>query len=86
MNCTICNRPLNESVFNNDRTKKSCPSCSTKNGLQHVYYDFPQGFGTSSKRTTAMNPEGIQSYCTPCRGNNTPTNQGILCENINSSR
>lgn len=82
MTCKNCNRPLNESIFNEDRTKKSCPSCSMENGIQHVFYDYPAAFGTTEKRISINNPDGPQSYCTPCRGKNEPGYQSELCSKV----
>lgn len=68
MNCKHCNLPLNQSVYSKDKTKKSCPKCSSKNGVYHVFYSYPQSFGITNLRSTPNHPEGPQSYCTPCRG------------------
>ncbi len=65
MNCKICGRPLNVSVYNN-KGQKSCPRCSVRNGNHHVFYNLDE-FGFSEKRITENNPQGIQSYCKKCR-------------------
>jgi hypothetical protein len=82
MTCSNCNRPLNESIFNDDRTKKSCPSCSTKNGVEHVFYDYPEAFGITDRRISINNPDGPQSYCTPCRGDKDSEYRSELCSNV----
>ena len=79
MNCQHCNKPLNVTQFNVNRTKKSCPLCSNNNGNTHVYYDYPKAFGTTEKRATSQNPDGPQSYCTPCRGNQDTSYQSYVC-------
>ena len=81
--CEICGKPLNESQYSNDKRYKSCPKCSTKNGKQHVYYTYPESFGVTNTRTTKNSPEGAQSYCTSCRGNNVNCFPQILCKDIN---
>ncbi len=66
MNCKHCNRPLNEAQYHNDL--KSCPNCSTQNGEEHVFYKYPEAFGTTPLRATSVRPDGPQSHCTACRG------------------
>lgn len=82
MNCQNCNEPLNKSIFNSDRTKKSCPNCSQENGKVHVFYDYPSAFGTTEKRANSKNPDGPQSYCTPCRGSKKLKSQGYDCDKV----
>ena len=60
MNCSHCNRPLNEGQFHEDL--KSCPNCSTKNGHEHVFYQYPEAFGTTPKRASNRRPETSQSH------------------------
>lgn len=68
--CTICEKPLNHSQWHESKNKKykSCPKCSAENGKEHVYYDYPDSFGTTEKRISSNNPDEPQSYCVPCRG------------------
>lgn len=82
MNCKNCHKALNQSVFNANRSKKSCPKCSQANGSVHVFYDYPSAFGITSKRVTKKNPDGPQSYCTSCRGSQTPQAQSYLCNTV----
>lgn len=82
MNCKSCNKPLSESQYKNQKSLKSCPLCSVNNGDYHVYYRYPEAFGTTSKRATQNSPEGAQSYCTSCRGNQGPTLSAILCSDL----
>lgn len=79
--CSHCNQPLNVSQFKANRSLKSCPSCSEKNGLVHVYHPYPDDFGTTPLRATPNNPDGPQSYCVLCRAGNVPQ-QGTLCNTI----
>jgi hypothetical protein len=58
---------------------KSCPRCSTKNGNEHVYYEFPDAFGVTEKRKSDKHPEGPQSYCIACRGSGKQTAKQMLC-------
>nr|OYN56307.1 hypothetical protein B7L52_06325 [Pectobacterium carotovorum] len=69
MNCSCCTQPLNISLskFIGTDEYKSCPKCSTTHGLQHVYFQSPQFFGTTPARETENNPDGVQSYCDSCR-------------------
>lgn len=78
MNCNHCNKPLNVAQYHNDL--KSCPNCSTQNGVEHVFYKYPKAFGTTPKRATNARPDGPQSYCTACRGRQVQTEfDKILC-------
>lgn len=77
MNCTHCDKPLNESQTHGGL--KSCPLCSTQNGIEHVFYPFPSAFGTSTKRITRNHPAGDQSYCYACRGGKNSPYIPILC-------
>ncbi|OON99810.1 MAG: hypothetical protein ATN35_10510 [Epulopiscium sp. Nele67-Bin004] len=75
--CKKCNKPLNQSIRIGGY--KSCPKCSQINGY-HVFYREEE-FGTSDKRETRNNPDGIQSHCTACRGGgNAP--KGVSCDDI----
>jgi len=80
--CQHCHQPLNVSQYNARRTVKSCPNCSTINGKHHVYYAYPDEFGTTALRATASTPDGAQSYCTACRGGQTPTATSIPCRMV----
>lgn len=66
-NCRVCGKPLNESQWKEERSYKSCPKCSVENSKEHVYYEYPEHFGTTDARITATNPDGAQSYCAVCR-------------------
>lgn len=77
--CKICGKPLNKAQWRKGKEYKSCPNCSTTNGIQHVYYKFPDNFGITPLRASSNNPEGPQSYCIPCRGNGQSTAKKILC-------
>ena len=66
--CEHCQKPLSRGVYSSDRRRKSCPRCSARDGAQHVFYPCPDGFGRSEERVTNSNPDGDQSYCYSCRG------------------
>lgn len=68
MECRHCHQPLNKSIFKRQRTLKSCPNCSANNGSEHIFYPYPDAFGTTPRRSSASNPDGPQSHCTACRG------------------
>lgn len=82
VNCKVCGNPLNQSQYSSDGEYKSCPKCSTDNGEEHVYYKYPENFGTTEKRSSSVNPEGPQSYCIPCRGRGTSSTHKLLCSQI----
>lgn len=82
MDCNVCGLPLNQAQRSADGRYKSCPKCSTRNGQEHVYYEYPTCFGNTPSRATSLHREGPQSYCVPCRGDNIPTTTGILCSNV----
>ena len=78
MNCTHCNEPLNVGQFHG--VLKSCPNCSTQNGQEHVFYQYPEAFGSTPKRASSIRPDGPQSHCVACRGGKDITNFApILC-------
>lgn len=79
--CKICGEPLSTSIYSKDRNYKSCPKCSQENGMYHVFYPYPDNFGTTKKRSSLTHPEGPQSHCEKCRGGNPPVD-GILCKDI----
>lgn len=82
--CKNCNRPLNESQYKKigETTYKSCPRCSSNNGEEHVYYEYPSGFGETEKRASSAHPNGPQSYCVPCRGKGNGNLLGKLCSDF----
>jgi phage FluMu protein Com len=80
MNCEHCGKPLNQSQYNATESLKSCPSCSTIDGHQHVYYEYPEQFGTTELRSTAPHPEGPQSHCNACRAQSPEAPDQIICE------
>lgn len=82
MNCTHCGLPLNQSQYRRNKTKKSCPNCSVINGKEHVYYDYDAAFGTTPLRSSNTSPEGAQSYCIACRGNQPVTLTATLCSSL----
>lgn len=65
-NCQYCGKPLNESQYRQNRAYKSCPKCSTEDA-EHIYYPYPDSFGTTPSRVSCNTPDGAQSYCTRCR-------------------
>lgn len=81
MKCEHCGERLNRSVYSPDNRLKSCPRCSKTNGKYHVFHPYPGDFGVTEKRSSGNSPEGAQSYCTTCRGDNTPRT-GKLCINV----
>lgn len=85
MKCRVCGKPLEKSQYSKDGKYKSCPRCSVLNGEEHVYFEYPAGFGRSTKRETAIHPDGPQSYCYTHRqdpNRNIPVD-GILCGELN---
>ena len=57
-------------------------SCSQNNGKEHVYYEYPEHFGTTPKRASSKRPEGPQSHCESCRFNRGSYPKAILCSEI----
>lgn len=86
MICTVCNRALNQTQWSNDETLKSCPNCSATNGREHVFFRYPEKFGTTPRRATPQHPEGPQSYCTDCRGDNAADmSHAVLCRDVDNA-
>lgn len=78
--CKHCMELLEEAQYSSDGKYKSCPNCSQYNGKEHIYYPCDY-FGYTDRRITRNNPDGIQSWCEPCRGNGLGVN-GIPCSKI----
>lgn len=83
--CKICGKSLGKSQYSSDGNYKSCPNCSQENGEEHVYYEYPQNFGTTLKRSSANRPEGPQSHCESCRFERDSYPTKILCSQINKA-
>lgn len=81
MNCKHCGRDLSLSVYNDNKTMKSCPRCSQADGQYHVFHSYPSDFGVTDKRASSRSPEGAQSYCVNCRGDH-PPRSGTGCKDI----
>ena len=82
MDCRHCKRPLSESQYRLSKAFKSCPGCSTKDGEEHVYYRYPDKFGTTDLRSSTTHPEGPQSHCSECRSDLAFTPNGFLCHEV----
>lgn len=83
--CKSCKNELTEAqyAFLNGSVYKSCPQCSTNSGSGHCFYKCPDDFGTTTKRATAGNPLGLQSYCSQCRSNKKGPHHGhMLCSDL----
>ena len=84
MTCTHCGNILSEVQWKDSNNWKSCPHCSSRNGSEHIFYPYPESFGTTSARATREHPEGPQSYCTACRGKGEPDlAKSRYCSDIN---
>jgi hypothetical protein len=79
--CVHCEQPLHRVQRAKAQTLKSCPNCSTRNGKQHVYHDYPEDYGETKKRITSANPKGSQSWCSLCRSKKGPWS-GPLCTKV----
>ena len=65
--CEHCGKSLHRRQWSKTKAWKSCPHCSIANGRQHIFYEYPDGFGRTDARATKDTPEGPQSYCEACR-------------------
>lgn len=83
MACAHCGRPLHRAQWTDDERWKSCPRCSQHHGREHVFRLFPEAFGTTPARATLRRPDGPQSQCTRCRGDDAPDlASGTLCSEL----
>lgn len=82
--CKHCGKPLNQSQYDDSHTLKSCPSCSSNDGMEHIFYRYPAEFGTSDKRISIATPDGAQSYCIRCRSdkNGGPYQNAVKCSQL----
>jgi len=84
--CRACGERLRKSIFVGGRAWKSCPNCSGENSnLEHIYYPYPEDFGTTEERASGPNPDGPQSYCTQCRERGTLSGKRILCREVQAA-
>jgi hypothetical protein len=65
--CEVCGIALNRSRRSADGHWKSCPECSVRDGVEHVFWPFPENFGVSQARVSGEDAEGAQSHCASCR-------------------
>ena len=79
--CKNCLKPLEIAQYSLDGELKSCPKCSTDNGVEHIFYKF-NDFGYTEHRVTLNNSKGIQSWCSVCRGRSTSIQTGTKCSSI----
>lgn len=80
--CKRCGKKLSDSQYSKDGKFKSCPKCSTANGEEHVYYSYPEDFGTTLKRASSKRPEGPQSHCESCRFQKGSYPNSVLCSEV----
>lgn len=80
--CDHCTRPLRSSQYSADRAWKSCPSCSARDGVHHVFHRYPAGFGQSEDRESEASPDGPQSWCEDCRAGRPPQETSLRCTQV----
>ena len=84
--CAHCKRPLSRSQYSGDKKMKSCPKCSSADGREHIFYEYPVAFGQSEARVSEGTPDGAQSYCATCRTNNDPVYADRRCSTVTPLR
>ena len=80
--CDHCGKLLKTPTFSAARDWKSCPKCSTVDGHQHVYYEYPSAFGPTEAGAVIDKADVAQGYCVACRGGETPTAASTGCASI----
>jgi hypothetical protein len=80
--CIHCKQPLNRSQYSEGKRMKSCPKCSSSDGAEHIFYEYPVAFGQSEARVSEGTPDGAQSYCSTCRTNDDPVHAARRCSTI----
>jgi hypothetical protein len=88
-NCIACRDALGKSLFAGNREWKSCPKCSSdtaEHDCEHVYYPYPEDFGTTDERASKPNPDGPQSYCIECRERGSRSGKMLRCSFIQAAR
>ena len=65
--CNVCGIALNRSRRSKDGHWKSCPECSVRNGMEHVFWPYPDSFGESQARVSGEDAAGAQSHCAGSR-------------------
>lgn len=84
--CVVCSHPLNRSQYSEGKKLKSCPKCSSNDGREHVFYDYPDAFGQTDARISEATPDGAQSYCATCRTNDAPIQGALRCSSVTFQR
>ncbi len=80
--CDRCARKLRQSQYSADRQWKSCPSCSVRDGVVHIFHQYPQAFGQSEARENDETPDGAQSWCQACRTGELPGDRARRCQDV----
>ena len=80
--CPHCDEPLNDSQ--DEQGWKSCPECSVDNG-EHVFRPLSD-FGHTETRGTGHEPDGVQSWCSSCRGRGEGSGRQKDCSDMDDVR
>ena len=81
--CDHCGKLLRTSTYSAAKDWKSCPKCSTVDGHQHVFYEYPSAFGPTDPTGGGDTSESAKSYCHACRAGETPRVASRACANAN---
>lgn len=81
--CTVCGKVLNSSRRSPDGSWKSCPNCSARDGTEHIFYKYPDGFGESDERGSGDDQAGAPIWCLVCKGGGAaPTSSARRCGDL----
>jgi len=81
--CTVCGKVLDSSRRSPDGSWKSCPNCSARDGSEHIFYKYPDGFGESDERGSGDEQAVAPSWCLVCKGGGAaPTSSARRCGDL----
>jgi hypothetical protein len=62
--CAHCGEPLRVAQWSLSRNFKSCPECSGLDAKkEHIFQAYPAHFDVTDHRSSSINPDGPQSWC-----------------------
>ena len=84
--CTACGKALNSSRRSAEGTWKSCANCSARDGAEHIFYRYPEGFGEIDERASGEDPVGAPSWCLLCKaGGAAPDSSARRCGDLRAT-
>lgn len=85
--CGVCGKTLDKSRRGFDSAWKACVRCSTNDGTEHVFYQYPDAFGGDDAHASDEDSARMQGDCNWCRsGRVAPPGTARRCAEIEPTR